>query len=265
MRLGGIASRLAKDLSVLGERALDEARVAAGDDGVFLSVPTLRSWPPSVIYEALRLGLEGALEDRAGVAVELPSRAFDHVLRWLQADGPLHACLELGMGSTGHERCRIELRYGLVRMCRVGDTEPLPPCRALPPGGGGRTAWLDWEFLLDERVESARSLERWKSTPADTTGLLECVDAERVLAAGDLAVRCRQAGDRIWPLGSPGSKKLKEFFRERRVWPSERDRVPIVVAGDRIVWVVGHRIDHHFRLRPETERVLELKARRVGR
>ena len=272
VRLGGIASSLAKDLSILGERALDEARVATGGDGVFLSVAALRRWPPSVIHETLRIGLERALHalrDRAAVAVELPSKAFDQVLQWLQADGPLYARLEIGKGSLGPERCRIELRYGLLRLCRAEDRgPPVPPRQTLPPKEGTRTTWLDWEFILEEFEELGEretSVSQRTSLPADTKDLVERVDAERVLAAGDLAVRCRQAGDRIWPLGSPGFKKLKEFFRERRVWPSERDRVPIVVAGDRIVWVVGHRIDHRFRVQPETERVLALKARRLVR
>jgi len=270
VRLGSIATRLAKDLSILGERALDEARVTTGGEGVFLSLAALRSWPPSVIHEALRMGLEQALHaqrDRLAVpqVVELPSRAFDQILAWIQVDGPEQARLEMGKGSLGHQRCRVELRYGLLRLCRMEVRESVPPRRTFSAEARAPTPWLDWEFLqeeVEEPVERETALLRRAPRPADTNDLVERVDAERVFAAGDLAVRCRQAGDRIWPLGSPGSKKLKEFLRERRVWPLERERVPIVVAGDRIVWVVGHRIDHRFRIRPETATVLELKARR---
>jgi tRNA(Ile)-lysidine synthase len=55
---------------------------------------------------------------------------------------------------------------------------------------------------------------------------------------------------------------LKEFFRERQVLPRDRDDVPLVAAGEAIVWVVGHRIAHPFRVRPDTQRLLLLRARR---
>ena len=73
-----------------------------------------------------------------------------------------------------------------------------------------------------------------------------------------LAVSC-YIGDARRP--QVGEKKLKEFFRQRRVLPGDRDRVPLVVTGDRIVWVVGHRIGHPFRLREETTRVWVLRAK----
>ncbi|MGQ9591681.1 MAG: tRNA lysidine(34) synthetase TilS, partial [Planctomycetota bacterium] len=90
----------------------------------------------------------------------------------------------------------------------------------------------------------------------------ERVDAARVAAAGALRVRSARPGDAFWPLGGPGKKPLGEFLRERRVWPSERSRVPIVLAGEAIVWVVGHRIDHRFRLECGAARKLLLRARR---
>ena len=58
-----------------------------------------------------------------------------------------------------------------------------------------------------------------------------------------LAVRFRRPGDRFRPPGLGGrSKKLQDYFVDRKVPRADRDRVPLVVDGDdRIVWVVGQR------------------------
>jgi len=75
-----------------------------------------------------------------------------------------------------------------------------------------------------------------------------------------LAVRARHPGDSFRPLGMNGRKKLQDFFVDRKVPRSERDRTPIVVdPDDRIVWVAGHQIAEDFRVTGRTKAVVILK------
>jgi tRNA(Ile)-lysidine synthase len=84
------------------------------------------------------------------------------------------------------------------------------------------------------------------------------LDLDRI--GGPLQVRCRQPGDCFYPLGSPGAKKLQDFFTDTRIPRGERPYVPLVVSNREIVWVVGYRIAEPLKLRPETKRVLRLQC-----
>jgi tRNA(Ile)-lysidine synthase len=84
------------------------------------------------------------------------------------------------------------------------------------------------------------------------------LDLDRTICP--LQVRFRQPGDRFYPLGSPGSKKLQDFFVDAKIPYGERPYVPLVVSNNEIVWVVGYRIAEPFKLRSETNRVLRLQC-----
>ena len=73
-----------------------------------------------------------------------------------------------------------------------------------------------------------------------------------------LKIRNRRDGDRFQPFGMKGSKKVKDFLIDSKVPRHERDRVPILVSGDEIVWVVGYRTSERFKVRSETNRCLSL-------
>ena len=75
-----------------------------------------------------------------------------------------------------------------------------------------------------------------------------------------LSVRTRRPGDRFRPLGLGGEKKLHDFFIDRRVPRSMRDRVPLVVADHRPVWIVGYAIDDRAGVNESTTRLLKLTA-----
>ncbi|MGH2706259.1 MAG: tRNA lysidine(34) synthetase TilS [Actinomycetota bacterium] len=62
-----------------------------------------------------------------------------------------------------------------------------------------------------------------------------------------LAIRPRNPGDRFRPAGRGGSRKLQDLFVDAKVPRAERDRIPLLVSGDAIVWVPGHGIDERFR------------------
>ena len=78
------------------------------------------------------------------------------------------------------------------------------------------------------------------------------------LVKGPLVVRPRRSGDRFHPQGAPGSRRLKQFLIDRKVPVDERGEIPLVLTGERIAWVVGHRIDDRFKITPATRRVLVL-------
>ena len=85
------------------------------------------------------------------------------------------------------------------------------------------------------------------------------LDAD-VIGSG-LEARRRQPGDRFFPLGMGGPKKLQDFMVDEKVPRRERDSIPIVTAAGVIVWVAGHRIDDRFKVTADTRRILHLRFR----
>lgn len=77
-----------------------------------------------------------------------------------------------------------------------------------------------------------------------------------------LRIRAREAGDFFYPLGFGKKKKLQDFFVDEKVPRDERDRIPIVLSGNDIVWVAGYRADERFRISGETKKILFLKMRK---
>lgn len=60
-------------------------------------------------------------------------------------------------------------------------------------------------------------------------------------------VRSRREGDRIFPLGSPGSKKLKDFFIDKKMDRRLRD-LPVVARNGDILWALVGAISETARL-----------------
>ena len=85
------------------------------------------------------------------------------------------------------------------------------------------------------------------------------VDADRV--SQPLTVRSWSPGDRFHPCGMHGhSKKVQDFFTDLKIPRSVRSRIPLVVAPEGIVWVVGYRQDQRWLPTASTERCLVLTA-----
>ncbi len=87
----------------------------------------------------------------------------------------------------------------------------------------------------------------------------EWADLDRVHLP--LIVRTRRSGDRFWPLGAPGSKKLSEFLIDAKIDPAERDRVAVLCDQLGPIWIVDHRLDERVKLAPGTRQVLRMRAR----
>lgn len=83
-------------------------------------------------------------------------------------------------------------------------------------------------------------------------------DAETI--GRGLIVRHRRPGDRITPFGMSGSKKLQDYFVDIGLPASQRDAQLLVVAGGRIAWIVGHVIDAHGAVTPDTGPVIEIEV-----
>lgn len=88
------------------------------------------------------------------------------------------------------------------------------------------------------------------------------VDADRI--SQPLMVRSWSPGDRFQPCGMRGhSKKLQDFFTDLKIPRSVRSRIPLLVAPEGIVWVVGYRQDQRWVSTAATERCLVFTVDKV--
>ncbi len=74
-----------------------------------------------------------------------------------------------------------------------------------------------------------------------------------------LLVRNRSEGDRYQPLGAPGQKKLKEIMRAKGIPLSERERHPVFLSEDRIVWILGLPVSEKFKVEKGTSDIFAIK------
>lgn len=88
-------------------------------------------------------------------------------------------------------------------------------------------------------------------------------DATRVVldfdkVAPPLVVRGREPGDRLKPLGAPGTRKVQDLLVDRKVPGWERDSIPIVHDAEGIIWVGGVEIADRVKRTAETTKFLEV-------
>jgi tRNA(Ile)-lysidine synthase len=84
------------------------------------------------------------------------------------------------------------------------------------------------------------------------------VDADKVL--GKLTVRSPRVGDHFSPLGMKGSKKLSDYFIDRKIDRPQREEKPLLLCGDKIVWIIGHEIADSVKISARTKKALKLEV-----
>ncbi|MCB0429315.1 MAG: tRNA lysidine(34) synthetase TilS [Flavobacteriales bacterium] len=92
---------------------------------------------------------------------------------------------------------------------------------------------------------------KWPKDPA-----IACLDADT--CGQVLTVRYWKKGDTFRPLGLKGSKKLSDFFTDIKMDRAAREEVPLILSGNKVVWIAGCRVDERFKVKPGTKRVLQL-------
>jgi len=152
------------------------------------------------------------------------------------------------------------VRYDVLAVGDAGDA-------GSPPD---EPAWLG-EEPLPVLVPGTSILpgSRWQITAEvlpveDAAGFADNDDSWTACLDGDalaqpLVLRGRRRGDRFCPQGMAGhGVKLSAFMINLKIPRAWRDRVPLLVAGDEIVWVCGRRTGESVAVRPESQRVVRL-------
>lgn len=76
-----------------------------------------------------------------------------------------------------------------------------------------------------------------------------------------ITVRKWKAGDRFQPLGMNGQhQSVQDFLTNQKLSLFEKERVWVALSGDKIAWVIGHRISGAFKIVPSTRKCIHLSV-----
>lgn len=83
------------------------------------------------------------------------------------------------------------------------------------------------------------------------------VDADKIKFP--LTLRKWQNGDYFYPFGMKKSKKLSDFFIDEKLNRNQKEDVWILSTDNKIIWLVGLRLDNQFRINQSTKNILEIQ------
>ena len=85
----------------------------------------------------------------------------------------------------------------------------------------------------------------------------EFISADNIVSS-KFFIRTWQNGDKFFPLGMKGSKKISDFLNESKVESYKKKNQLLLLNGNKIVWVIGYRLDDRFKITKNSKNVLEL-------
>lgn len=75
-----------------------------------------------------------------------------------------------------------------------------------------------------------------------------------------ISIRSRLPGDRFFPAGGQGTQKLKKYLLSSQVPQNERDLLPLLCCGSRLLWVIGLKAEQTFLAKPNQNQVISIQA-----
>jgi tRNA(Ile)-lysidine synthase len=76
-----------------------------------------------------------------------------------------------------------------------------------------------------------------------------------------LLIRKWQAGDWFVPFGMKGRKKLSDYFVDEKFTIQEKENTFVIVSGEDIVCILGHRIDDRYSVKGNTTIIYHIKQK----
>lgn len=260
-------------------------RANPGVVGALLRLGELSGWVNTFIEDTARRSLAALVVDRTDVELALNAAGLAGRGEILQAELIRQAIMSLGPGEVeiglrhlkavmklaGAEQSgkTVNLPGGMVASARGGQLVlrrgAAPQEAAFPADGaeqvitvriGGRTALPRGrrELLIEVMANRPGLLEEFKATrrPGD-----ELIDLDRVRPP--LVVRARRPGDRFWPLGATGTKKVGDFLSDHKVSRADRDAVLLLCDQLGPIWVMPLRIDDRVRISERSMNIARLR------
>ncbi|MFD2370176.1 tRNA lysidine(34) synthetase TilS [Brevibacillus sp. GCM10020057] len=141
--------------------------------------------------------------------------------------------------------------YGRIHFCPKGREERIHMyCYDLPIPG---SIWIEESKVWVHTKQLVRFTD-WKRLQENEA----VFDADRL--PGPLFLRNRRPGDRLALFGTASGKKLKELLIDQKVPRAWRDRLPLLAAGEEVLWVPGLRRSATAPVTEQTRRLLYVRV-----
>ena len=84
-----------------------------------------------------------------------------------------------------------------------------------------------------------------------------CFDLDKLVFP--LIIRRWETGDRFTPFGMKDSRKLSDYFRDRKYSLIDKANTLLLCSGNTIIWILGERAADGYRVTADTKRIIEFK------
>jgi tRNA(Ile)-lysidine synthase len=192
----------------------------------------------------------------------LNDEMLDVVHSLIEKEGRYNATLPKGIS--------VSLEYGILKFAKRNNAKfPVRPVSMLIPFKKYFAEWnmeLKTNIISIDKAPSCLFLIKklsfgqiWQNaaTGNEPVIITEFLDADDI-GAKRLTLRTKMPGDRYKAFGKNGSCSLKKLFIDEKIPISIRHRIPILTAGNRIIYIAGHRIAESVKITAKTKKVLKL-------
>ncbi len=227
----------------------EAALLKADADRVVLDIQPLKQTHPAIQRRLLR-------EAIGRVKGDLRRIRYDHIvsaLTFLKREG---RCRSIDLPG------RVQIRRGPGTLSVVREAVALRELKAID----GLRHELEFRYRvhgpcsldikeIPMRMTFSRVDRAQIPTPYGFADQTACFDMDRL--AFPLVLRNPRPGDRFRPLGMRGTQKVSRFLMNNKVPRIERASHPVLTSRDKVVWVVGYRIDASVKIGAATRTVFK--------
>ncbi|MBI5661186.1 MAG: tRNA lysidine(34) synthetase TilS [Ignavibacterium album] len=86
---------------------------------------------------------------------------------------------------------------------------------------------------------------------------IEYVDGEK--SGENFIIRKWKAGDKFHPIGMSGTKKISDYLNDIKTEAKEKKNQYVLTSRNKIVWVIGKRLDERFKVTPNSKIIYKLE------
>ncbi len=121
------------------------------------------------------------------------------------------------------------------------------------------------ETLIEEKTSEIKKpiqlkfslIENQPDLAVSKNGSMAMLEASKII--WPLRLRKWKEGDTFVPFGMNNKKKLSDFFIDNKFSIIEKENAWLLISGNEIAWLVGHRIGNGFRITSETRSILKIE------